>query len=130
MGKIIICTGQKNAYGKKVNDYANTLINDNTEVLINPEKELLHQKMLYDMTFENANKFIEKDINAVIITYSDHVFNAVRVAVKNHNKEDCEIHTVMNDGTITVAHIFPNGRLDAWIEDVFDVWDKALLELI
>lgn len=130
MGKIIICTGQENAYGKKVNDYANTLINDNAEILINPEKELLHQKMLYDMTFKRANEFIKKDIDAVIITYSDHVFNAVRVAAKYHNKKNCEIHTVMNDGTIIVSHILPDGRLDTWIEGVFDVWEKALLELI
>ena len=57
-------------------------------------------------------------------------FNAVRIVVKEEKFESCKVHHVKETGEDIVGKIDTNGRMDVWVEDVFDVWDQALLKIV
>jgi len=89
-----------------------------------------HPKRLYDYVRAYVQNNIVAQRDTFILTYSDHVLNAVRVEVKRNNFRGAKCHQFLNDGTDIVAHIMEDGRLDVWVEDIFDVWDQAVAELV
>ena len=95
-----------------------------------PEREIYHQKRLYETVREIVKEHIESDKDLFVLTYSDHVFNAVRVEIKKHKFEGAKCHQFLNGGVDLCADIDVNGRLTVWAEDIFDIWDQALIELL
>ena len=69
-------------------------------------------------------------MSILIITFSDHVLNAVRVAVKKNKFENAECIQMLNNGEVVISKILPNGRMTEWVEGIFDIWDGALMELL
>lgn len=98
--------------------------------MIFPELELRQQKVIYDVVRERIRKHLETNNDLFILTYSDHVLNALRMEVKIHNFEGAKIHQLTKDGDDIVASISKDGRMDIWVDDIFDVWDRALGELV
>lgn len=98
--------------------------------MIFPELELRQQKIIYDVVRERIRKHLETNNDLFILTYSDHVLNALRMEVKIHNFEGVKIHQLIKDGDDIVASISKEGRMDIWVDDIFDVWDRALGELV
>ena len=98
--------------------------------MIFPERYIFHPKKLYKTIRQKVREHIENNIDFFILTYSDHVLNAVRVEIKNHNFDGAKCHQFLNNGEDVCADITKNGRLTIWIDDVFDVWENALMELL
>lgn len=66
-----------------------------------------------------------------VVTYSDAVFYAVRVEIKNKGIEDCMLYQVMNDGTEIHSMISNKGYvIGEWPKEIFDIDDKALIKLL
>lgn len=103
----------------------------NTEhVMIYPELELKQQKIVYDTVRQQIAFHINQQKDIFILTYSDHVLNALRLEIKRHEFKGAKVHQILNDGTDVITNISNDGKLDVWCEDIFDVWDKALDELV
>lgn len=98
--------------------------------MIYPELNTRQPKMLYNSIRERVCEDIEKENDLFILTYSDHVFNAVRVEIKKHNFIGGKVHQFTQDGNDICADITQDGHLTIWADDIFDVWDKALTELL
>ena len=86
--------------------------------------------VVHDKVRKKVKEYIDADEDLYILTYSDHVLNAARVEIKNHKLNDCKCHQVLNDGYDFCAYIDEDGKLSCWAEDIFDVWEKALLEIL
>lgn len=78
-------------------------------------------------------------IQVIVETHSDHILNAIRVAVcqKVIDPEDVKIHFFqqsedMSDlaAEVISPKLDKNGRISDWPRDFFDEWDKALEILI
>lgn len=96
--------------------------------MIYPELNIRQPKMLYDSIRERVHNDSDKDL--FILSYSDHVLNAIRVEIKKHNFVGGKVHQFTEDGGDLCADITEDGRLTIWADDIFDVWDKALTELL
>lgn len=134
--KIEIVSGQPKA---KLNDFFTKLLDDNgiyvgdilqRHFMINPEYKVANQKVIYEEVRAKVREYIAKDEDLYILTYSDHVLNAVRVEIKSHGLQNCKCHQLLNNGTDVCADIDEDGMLSYWVEDIFDVWDNALTELL
>jgi len=76
-------------------------------------------------------------IQLVVETHSDHVLNAIRVAVHDGelDPDDVQLHFFKRqeqDGQIAVVspRIDQDGRLDQWPDGFFDEWDNSLEALL
>lgn len=98
--------------------------------MIFPELTICQPKMLYDSIRERVCKDIDNDNDLFILTYSDHVLNAVRVEIKKHKFIGGKVHQFQRDGNDICTDITQDGKLTEWVKDIFDVWDRALYELI
>ena len=72
------------------------------------------------------------DKNLSIITHNNSLFNGIRVGVKRGliKPEDLTVHFYSSDGQITYPKIDARGRFTPWPDGFFDMWDKALEELL
>lgn len=134
--KLEIMSGQP---GIVLNDKFTNLLRENSyyvgdleqkNFMIYPERYIFNQKELYGEIRKQVKKYLEEDEDLFVLTYSDHVLNAVRVEIKKHGFKGGRVHQFTKDGDEVVAHILPDGRLDVWVPDIFDVWEQALSELI
>ncbi len=76
-----------------------------------------------------------RGVQIILETHSDHIFNSIRVAVKNGKikPEDVRFLHFQQDKQkvkITSARIDSNGRIDKWKDGFFDEWDKSLDKLL
>ena len=136
--ELILISGQPNTE-QKMRDLFDKIRKDRHFLLSNlghwnfldfPERQPIHPKQLLEEIKETVKEHMEKDIPLIILTYSDHVFNAVRIVVKEKKFEGCEVHQIKETGEDIVEKIDTNGRMNVWVEDVFDVWDQALFEIV
>lgn len=134
--KLEIVTGQSDI---NIDDFFTGLLKQNNidvedleqkHYLIYPERKIYHPKKLYDTIRKIVREHIELNSDMFILTYSDHVLNAVRVEIKNHNYEGGKCHQILNSGDDICADITNKGGLTRWANDIFDVWEKALIDLI
>lgn len=133
--KIEIVSGQPNANIEKFfdellrNDCASA--EDKTcYVMRYPEHKIMHPAKIVDHVRETVARYIENDKNLYIITFSDHVLNAVRCEVKKHKFGNAVCHQIMENGEDIPAYIDKDGHLSFWADGVFDTWDNALTELL
>ena len=73
---------------------------------------------------------IHQDKDLFILTYSDHVFNAMRVEIRKAKFQGAKVHNILNDGSDVIAEIDEDGHLTTWVDEIFDTWDNALTELL
>lgn len=108
----------------------NNITEENTKIMFFPENRIAHQEKLLNDMREVVSKCIADNKDMCIITYSDHIFNAVRLEVKKHNLTGCTLQNVLNDGTSCTSIIESDGHLNHWVDGVFDTWDNALTEIL
>lgn len=104
------------------------------EALICPEKEYEHPKELYETVKNCTLECIRRNQSIYILTYSELVLYAVRVAIKQSGYNDiAKVHQLIrtDEGVTDVcADINSMGRLDNWAKDVFDIYEQAMMELL
>ena len=134
--KLEIISGQQNV---EINTIFSNMLKENNicerntsgnHYLIYPELELHHPKKILHTVRKIVKDHIESDSDLYILTYSDHVLNAVRLEVKAHNFSGSRCHQIVENNIDICAKIDEEGRLDVWATDIFDVWDQELLELL
>lgn len=114
-----------------------TASKDDLIIIENPETHIhpAAQAMIGRLCAVAANHGVQ----IVIETHSDHIFNGVRVAVKNKiiGSEnvavffmDREADRPTCDSVIFSPKIDENGFVDYWPENFFDQWEKHLDELL
>lgn len=107
-------------------------LNDVDAIMYFPEyssKGVLHPKEIYDLTKKRAKYHIENNKDLFILTYLSDVLNAVRVEIKKHNFTGAKCHQFTKEGKDYCSNIDSHGCMRVWVEDIFDVWDKAIDEL-
>lgn len=107
------------------------LIVENPEAHLHPAAQTLIGK-LYAIAAANG-------VQVIIETHSDHLFNGVRIAVKQ-NKISCNdvsiffitANLIKNEfaSEVTTSEISQDGRIALWPDGFFDQWDKDLDELL
>lgn len=107
------------------------LIVENPEAHLHPAAQSLVGK-LYAIAAANG-------VQVIIETHSDHLFNGVRIAVKQ-NKISCNdvsiffitAKLIKNEfaSEVTTSEISQDGRIALWPDGFFDQWDKDLDELL
>ena len=134
--KLEIMSGQQNI---RLNDHFTKLCDDNgiyvgsilqENFMIYPEYCVKHPKTLYEEVRKRVREHIEQDKDLFILTYSDHVFNAMRVEIRKAKFQGAKIHNILNDGSNVIAEIDEDGHLTTWVDEIFDTWDNALTELL
>lgn len=104
---------------------------DKGDVIYFPENMYHHPKSVMRYIQNEIEDAIYEERNITIVTYSDHVLNGVRIAVKRSKSLDVNANVYQfNKFGETDATIDKSGRLSEWAEDVFDTWDKVLLEIL
>ena len=102
---------------------------DEILVLVHPEV-YLHpsaQSFLGKLLAETA----ARGVQVVLDTHSDHIINAIRIAVKNKIilPDDVRLYCI-SALTIDSPVINEDGRLSYWPEGFLDEWDKAIADLV
>ncbi len=107
------------------------------EVLIieNPEAHL-HPKAQSKLT-EFLAKVASTGVQILIESHSDHILNALRVAVKKEvlQPEDTQVFFFAHDENSTQPKVFmpkidKDGRIEEWPDGFFDEWNNNLMELL
>lgn len=134
--KIEVMSGQP---GVRLNEiFANMLANVGIDVhdadqegfVIFPEHRIEHQQVILNDMRALVADYIKRDKDLYVLTYSDHIFNAIRLEIKKHRLDFCVLHNIMRNGCDVISAIDDNGQLSHWVDDVFDTWDNALIELL
>lgn len=134
--KIEIMSGQSNV---KLNDYFTELLDKNgiyvgdikqDGFIIYPEYKIANQNVILKEIREKVAKYIAENKDLYVLTYSDHVFNAIRLEIKKNKLKGCVLHNVLDDGSDVLSYIDEDGHLSYWQDGVFDTWDNALTELL
>jgi predicted ATPase len=95
-----------------------------------PEYRMLHPVRLLNDFREVVREHIEENKDLYVLTYSDHILNAIRLEVKKHKFNNANLHQIRDDGSDMLAFIDEDGMLSYWEDNVFNLWDKALIELL
>lgn len=95
-----------------------------------PEYRIIHPTTLQQEIREVVAQHIKDDKDLFVLTYNDHVFNAIRLEIKKHKFKNGRLYNVMTNGDSSVSLIDEDGRLSAWVDGIFDTWDNALTELL
>jgi predicted ATPase len=113
------------------------LIAKPNEILIieNPEAHL-HPRAQSRLAHFLA-KVAKTGVQVFIESHSDHILNALRVAVKNKDltPDDLQIFYFAENQDDDAPHIFTpqidtDGRIDEWPDGFFDEWNNNLMELL
>lgn len=89
-------------------------------------------------TIETCKEMYESGYNLteeeLVFSNNDHVFNGIRVAVKNGkiDHKQVRIHFYPNKDNVSFKEMLmlPSGRLKDWPTGFFDQIDNALIELL
>lgn len=105
-----------------------------------PERKILNQYDLSEYIYKKAEEMYIKNKNLTIITYSDVVFDTIRVFVRDCNynfkysnydkKCSCECIFVDKDGKNNIYNILDTGKLAHWRDGMFDVKQELLTMLL
>ena len=95
-----------------------------------PERELYHPVEQVTYAYNTAIRCIKENKPLYIMTWSDHILNGLRVAVKEMGYDDTIIYQVDENGKEHRTFLTKDGQLTEWVEGVFDTWDKTLLKLL
>lgn len=89
-----------------------------------------HPQELFDFIYNEIKVKIDNDSDIFIVTWSDIVLYAIRVAIAESNKET-EVHCFQFDtDKMIIADILRNGQMTEWMPGCFDTVDKANLKLL
>lgn len=107
-------------------------LNNIKNVLIFPEfdKNRRHPQQILDYVRKYVSKCIKENKDIFVLTYSDHVLNGFRLAIKDNSFSGGICHQYKSQKDFFSAKIFEDGRLQYWEANVFDTWDTALFELL
>lgn len=99
------------------------LIIENPEAHLHPKAQSRLAIFLAKVAYTGVQLFIE--------SHSEHILNALRVAVKKGEvaADDINIHYFANDG-IHTPKIDDDGRINEWPDGFFDEWNLNLMELM
>lgn len=97
---------------------------ENPEALLHPK---VQARLCIFFTF-----IANSGIQLIIETHSDHILNALRVAVKENafSNDDCVVHFFNPQSHITQIGINNDGSVDNWPNGFFDEWDIQLDKLL
>ena len=95
-----------------------------------PEAKVIHQYDLFDEVMNIIQESFESDRDLIILTYSEIVFNTVRLWV-TRNQFDKASLIYMHDGRASkIIAISKNGEIDPWPQGMFNLEAKIMKELI
>ena len=90
-----------------------------------------HPSELFERMIKVTNDCIKNNKSLYILTFSDHVLNGVRVAIKENKKEViAECHQLHDGGEVSICPINKEGDMSIWEKDIFDVYDSSLDRLL
>lgn len=126
-------------YGYILSLVVQTLIAPQNSILVveNPESHLHPGAQSRLMEFL-VTQSVEKNLQLIIESHSDHIVNGVRIAVRKEkisSEKTSILHfsrDVQTEGTPTVEEIFidKRGNLSSYPEDFMDEWTKQLEQLM
>lgn len=122
--KIKVITGQQ---GANILEASKSFDGDLVEF---PETEICHSYDLCEHVMKIVQEHVDKDMNLIIVTYSEIVFDSVRLWIARNQFEDAECVNVLSDGDYLVVPIDKNGKIENWVNGVFDVKSIILRELL
>lgn len=99
------------------------------DILFFPEKEILNQLTLWGKVESIVKTHLFKDRDLFIVTYSDIVLNAARIWIRKYECESAMLHQVKRSGEDVCCKINDDGSIDVWVEDIFDAYERTLIEL-
>ena len=94
-----------------------------------PESEICHAYDLCEHVMRIVQENFDADSDVDIVTYSEVVFDAVRLWIARNKFEGAERVTVLLDGNCINASIDKYGEMETWVNGVFDVKRVILREL-
>ena len=121
--KIKVVTGQQ---GTNILEVSKSFDGDLIEF---PETEICHSYDLCEHVMQTVQEHVDRDINLIIVTYSEIVLDAVRLWVARNKFENAECVNILSDGNYINIPINKNGEMEKWIEGVFDIKNIILREL-
>ena len=105
-------------------------VNTSTDYIFFPEteKKNLHPSNLFWNSLKLFKDYIKgnHENDLIVVSCSDAVFNALRVAVHQENYESAICTQIRNDGTYEPAKIFTTGKLSYYMDNVFDTFENTL----
>lgn len=128
--KIVVMGGENNA---NLKPHFARYLEAPGDTLIYPETfaGLLHPLNAFNYMKKATTEHIESDKSLYCLTYSEHILNGIRVAIRQYKGDvDAKAIQIKNNGEIVEATIFGSGQLSTWIPGVWDTYDVALLELL
>lgn len=126
--KIEVFSGQLNSNVENI--FNSFMYRKNTVWWFLPERIFYHSLLQYEESIKLVEKCLKEDKDLFVYTYSEHILNGIRVSIKRNKIEGAKCHQFMNDGSEICAEILKNGSVTAWVDNVFNVSDKALIELL
>lgn len=105
---IKIITGQQ---GSDLLHYANKY--DGTKVEF-PEVNICHSYDLCENVMEITQEYYDRDIDLIIVTYSEIVLDSIRLWVARNKFSNAECINVLSDGNYINVPINENGEMDRW----------------
>ena len=94
-----------------------------------PESEICHAYDLCKHVMRIVQDNFETDSDVDIVTYSEVVFDAVRLWVARNKFEGAECVNILSDRNCINVQIDENGEMETWVNGVFDVKQVILKEL-
>lgn len=93
--------------------------------------EVRTQREQYKVGFDLVDRCAQGETH-VIITHSDHIFNAIRVAIKHKiiSHEDVEFRFYVPNHDVVVIHPDADGRIENWPRGFFDLLEEELSQLL
>lgn len=95
-----------------------------------PEKDLIRPCQQFQKYYDLTNDYIKGDVSLFVATFSDHLLNGIRNAIKTNAFKDAKAVFIDNNRVVTEIKVFDNGKLEHWPDGMFDQWEKALMMLL
>lgn len=92
----------------------------------------LTQKDQFDCGFNIAIKATTSEYSQIVITHSDHIFNGIRVAIKQGkiSHEEVEFRFYQPNQKVQILKCDKDGRFEVWPAGFFTQLDLELSQLI
>ena len=95
-----------------------------------PEAKAIHPYDLFDEVMNIIQESFESDQDLIILTYSEIVFNTVRLWVARNHFEGALLVYMHDDRSGEAMPMSKDGEIDSWPRGMFDLEQKILHELI
>lgn len=141
MSKIIIMSSTSDIDLDTMNHQFELLLGDSDgcilkwpEVTVADATQPIHPMIKYTNMKQIVTNCISDNVDLYILTFSEIIFNAVRVAIATANFDNGMMYQLCNDENgdlnLSIANIDADGRLTHWEHGIFDTLEISLDELL